>query len=179
MGYSQGRCDHFQKRLDGCRQRFFYAEGDVRVVVLQDQNRSMNPRVVFFVGDAARIHSPIGGQGMNLGIRDAIWLASVFAKHMQPFPQDPSSADKLCLSAPCTCGQHHPADEAVDAFCCSIGDDGHRVGKYLVWLVKIVKAAVCDWSDGVVNEWAGPSLIHLMVDQGSSAFEDQEGPGDM
>jgi len=30
--------------------------------------------------------------------------------------------------------------------------------------VKIVKAAVCDWSDGVVNEWAGPSLIHLMVD---------------
>jgi 2-polyprenyl-6-methoxyphenol hydroxylase-like FAD-dependent oxidoreductase len=30
---------------------------------------------VFFLGDAAHIHSPIGGQGMNAGIHDAINLA--------------------------------------------------------------------------------------------------------
>ena len=30
---------------------------------------------VFFVGDAAHINSPVGGQGMNLGIRDAFNLA--------------------------------------------------------------------------------------------------------
>ncbi|MEP6827235.1 MAG: FAD-dependent monooxygenase [Aestuariivirga sp.] len=30
---------------------------------------------VFIVGDAAHIHSPVGGRGMNLGIEDACWLA--------------------------------------------------------------------------------------------------------
>ena len=30
---------------------------------------------VFIAGDAAHIHSPVGGRGMNLGIEDACWLA--------------------------------------------------------------------------------------------------------
>ncbi len=30
---------------------------------------------VFIIGDAAHIHSPVGGRGMNLGIEDACWLA--------------------------------------------------------------------------------------------------------
>lgn len=30
---------------------------------------------VFLAGDAAHVHSPVGGRGMNLGIEDACWLA--------------------------------------------------------------------------------------------------------
>jgi 2-polyprenyl-6-methoxyphenol hydroxylase-like FAD-dependent oxidoreductase len=30
---------------------------------------------VFLAGDAAHIHSPVGGRGMNLGIEDAAWLS--------------------------------------------------------------------------------------------------------
>ncbi|KAK7062567.1 hypothetical protein VNI00_000055 [Paramarasmius palmivorus] len=35
---------------------------------------------IFLVGDAAHVHSPAGGQGMNLGLRDAISLGSVLAQ---------------------------------------------------------------------------------------------------
>ena len=35
---------------------------------------------VFLVGDAAHIHSPVGGRGMNLGMEDACWLAWLIAE---------------------------------------------------------------------------------------------------
>ena len=34
---------------------------------------------LFLAGDAAHVHSPAGGQGMNTGIQDAMTLASVLA----------------------------------------------------------------------------------------------------
>lgn len=42
--------------------------------------QKMNRGVVFLAGDAAHIHSPAGGRGMNLGIEDASWLAWLIAE---------------------------------------------------------------------------------------------------
>ena len=47
---------------------------------------------VFLAGDAAHIHSPVGGRGMNLGMEDAAWLAwlidlgkeSEYTRHRMP-----------------------------------------------------------------------------------------------
>ena len=38
---------------------------------------------VFLAGDAAHIHSPVGGRGMNLGIEDACWLAWLIAERRE------------------------------------------------------------------------------------------------
>lgn len=38
---------------------------------------------VFLAGDAAHVHSPAGGQGMNTGIQDAIVLANALAQSIQ------------------------------------------------------------------------------------------------
>ena len=42
------------------------------------QAESYQKQNVFIAGDAAHIHSPVGGRGMNLGIEDACWLAWLF-----------------------------------------------------------------------------------------------------
>jgi 2-polyprenyl-6-methoxyphenol hydroxylase-like FAD-dependent oxidoreductase len=48
-------------------------ETDFRINYRQVQ--SYQKGNVFLAGDAAHIHSPVGGRGMNLGIEDACWLA--------------------------------------------------------------------------------------------------------
>jgi 2-polyprenyl-6-methoxyphenol hydroxylase-like FAD-dependent oxidoreductase len=44
---------------------------------------AMQKGPVFLAGDAAHIHSPVGGRGMNLGIEDACWLAWLVSEGRQ------------------------------------------------------------------------------------------------
>jgi len=51
---------------------------------------------ILLLGDAAHIHSPAGGQGMNLGLRDAIFLGEVLPKHIRASEtKSLSEADKI------------------------------------------------------------------------------------
>lgn len=51
---------------------------------------------ILLVGDAAHIHSPAGGQGMNLGLRDAVFLGEALTKHIKATETKPlSEADTI------------------------------------------------------------------------------------
>jgi hypothetical protein len=50
---------------------------------------------ILLVGDAAHIHSPVGGQGLNLAIRDAVFLGDAVTKHIQASAENPDVDDTI------------------------------------------------------------------------------------
>jgi len=53
--------------------------------------------VILLIGDAAHIHSPAGGQGMNLGMRDATFLGEALTKHIRATETHPLSEADVIL----------------------------------------------------------------------------------
>lgn len=70
----------------------------VRVGVAERSHRyyPISKGNVLLVGDAAHVHSPAGGQGMNLGMRDGVAAAKAIAAHH--FSTATSSSNSITLN---------------------------------------------------------------------------------
>jgi 2-polyprenyl-6-methoxyphenol hydroxylase-like FAD-dependent oxidoreductase len=80
---------HIAKTIWSTRFRTHSAIANRFLVRMGNGDNKQNHGIIFLVGDAAHIHSPAGGMGMNLGIRDAIYLGPILAAHIA------STADSL------------------------------------------------------------------------------------
>ena len=86
---------HITKVLWATRFRTHAAIADKFVCRLHARDDTLGGYVVL-IGDAAHIHSPAGGQGMNLSIRDGIAFGSALVVHMnQKTPLDTSDSSPL------------------------------------------------------------------------------------
>jgi len=54
-----------------------------RIFLRLRENQNGVGGVVLLIGDAGHIHAPVSGQGMSLGLRDAMSLGPVLAAHLQ------------------------------------------------------------------------------------------------
>ena len=63
----------------------------VRSAVASSYFQKLGDGNILLAGDAAHVHSPVGGQGMNLGMCDAVAAAHAIQSHLQAKDPDQSS----------------------------------------------------------------------------------------
>lgn len=83
---------------------------------------------ILLAGDAAHVHSPVGGQGMNLGICDAVSLAQTIKTHIE------ATADK------------RPVQER-DAILAKYASRRHKIGYRVIGLTNGLTTMV-NWGAG-------------------------------
>ncbi|KAG2111535.1 FAD/NAD(P)-binding domain-containing protein [Suillus discolor] len=100
--------------------------------------------IILLIGDAAHIHSPAGGQGMNLGIRDAVFLGDALIKHINTSTSQPSSIDADCILREFAEERHKRALEVI-AFTKNLNSLLGTQDKKISWLFPISATTVRDW----------------------------------
>ncbi|KAG6381482.1 hypothetical protein JVT61DRAFT_62 [Boletus reticuloceps] len=99
---------------------------------------------VLLIGDAAHIHSPAGGQGMNLGLRDAIFLGEALTKHIRAAETEPlSKADAILREFATT--RHARALEVIQFTKRILSVGGMKYRERMFWWCPIDSATVRAW----------------------------------
>ena len=93
---------------------------------------------VCLLGDAAHIHPPMGGQGMNLGIRDAIRLAPVLTEYVRAVSSGaPNGKNREQLEAPLK----------------KLGQERREKALKVIGMVKNLQTAL--WLPNKTKHWLG------------------------
>ena len=100
---------------------------------------------ILLVDDAAHIHSPAGGQGMNLGLRDAIFLGETLTKHIHAAETKPLSEADVILRDFATV-RHARALEVIGLTKGILSIMGSKPGEWMYWWLPISAATVRNWT---------------------------------
>ena len=100
--------------------------------------------VILLIGDAAHIHSPAGGQGMNLGLRDAIFLGETLTKHIHATEARPISEADAILREFATL-RHGRALETIKLTKGILSISGMKYRERISWWCPIDSDTVRGW----------------------------------
>lgn len=109
-----------------------------------DNSTTKRGGIILLVGDAAHIHAPAGGQGMNLGIRDAVFLGDALIKHINASASQPPSVDADYILREFAEERHQRALEVI-AFTKNLLSLMGTQDKKISWLFPISATTVRDW----------------------------------
>ncbi|KAI6046715.1 hypothetical protein EDC04DRAFT_1246845 [Pisolithus marmoratus] len=107
-----------------------------------ESSESPGPAILL-VGDAAHIHSPAGGQGMNLGIRDAVFLGEVLVKHVKATESTPVSEADHILTEFVT--ERRARALEVIRFTKTLLSIGGMKDETVAWWLPVSKVTLRDW----------------------------------
>ncbi|KAF9240228.1 FAD/NAD(P)-binding domain-containing protein [Melanogaster broomeanus] len=100
---------------------------------------------IVLIGDAAHIHSPLGGQGINLGLRDAVFLGEALTKHIKAAESKPLAEVDSILSEFAAARQAR-ALEVIGLTKGLLSFVGVKYRERMFWWLPISSGKLRDWA---------------------------------